>query len=414
MLSHSYIQDLFAERIGGKLYGKSTELYKFAKIKLAKSEAILEKPHLDIIDMGVGEPDDMAFPEIVSALQLEAALPENRTYADNGCREFKAAVAHYMLNLFNVKLNPDTNIIHSIGSKSALSILPTCFINPGDVALMTIPGYNIFATHTRYLGGEVFNLPLTEDNHYLPDLNAIPNEIVERAKVLVLNYPNNPTGASAPLEFYRDAIAWARQNEIIIIQDAAYSALVYDGVYRSIFQVPEAMENCIEVHSLSKSFNMTGWRMGWVCGNPLIIKAYGDVKNNTDSGQFLAIQKAAALALYTPQITDKIMKKYSRRMHLLMGALSELGFIVSMPKGSFFLYTKAPRSAKRGSEITHFSNAEDFSQWLIREHLISTVPWDDTEAGIRFSVTFHAPSPVEEMYVVDEIKARLQNYIFTF
>ena len=198
-----YIQNLYADRIGGHSFGKSTEIYKFEKIKRAKRAARKAHPETPLIDMGVGEPDEMAFPEVVQSLQEAAADPSNRGYADNGSDSFKQAAARYMHNVFGVEgLQPETEILHSIGSKAALSILPNCFINPGDVAIMTTPGYPIFGTHTRYLGGSVYHLPLTPENHFLPDLDSIPPQIRKKAKVLVLNYPNNPTGASATLEFF--------------------------------------------------------------------------------------------------------------------------------------------------------------------------------------------------------------------
>lgn len=413
-MSESYIQGLYAERIGGANYGKSTAIYKFEKIKRAKAAARKAKPSIPLIDMGVGEPDEMAFPMVVKTLQEEAAKPENRGYADNGGANFKGAVARYMKSVFGVDLNPDTQILHSIGSKAALSILPACFINPGDVALMTVPGYPVFGTHSRYYGGEVYNLPLTEENGFLPDLNSIPADVLKRAKVLVLNYPNNPTGASATLEFFAEAVAFARKHELIIIQDAAYAALIFEGRPLSILQVPGASELAIELHSLSKGFNMTGWRIGWVCGSEMIVRAYGDVKDNSDSGQFLAIQNAGAAALDHPEITTAIAAKYSRRMNLLVDALKASGFPVSKPKASFFLYTKSPCAAEGPGGKIEFNTAEDFSQWMITENLISTVPWDDVGHYVRFSVTFEGKGEEAEHLVIDEIRRRLEPWKFTW
>lgn len=413
-MSESYIQGLYAERIGGANYGKSTAIYKFEKIKRAKIAARKAKPSLPLIDMGVGEPDEMAFPAVVKALQEEAAKPENRGYADNGGASFKAAVARYMKSVFAVDLNPDTEILHSIGSKAALSILPACFINPGDVVLMTVPGYPVLGTHARYYGGEVHNLPLTGENGFLPDLASIPTDVLKRAKILVLNYPNNPTGASATLEFFAAAVSFARNNGLIIVQDAAYAALIFEGKPLSILQVPGAAEVAVELHSLSKGFNMTGWRIGWVCGSEMIVKAYGDVKDNSDSGQFLAIQNAAAAALDSPEITTAIAAKYSRRMDLLVDALAASGFPVVKPKGSFFLYTKSPFSAEGPGGTITFKSAEDFSQWMISENLISTVPWDDAGNYVRFSVTFEGKGEEAEQLVIGEIRKRLEPWTFAF
>lgn len=414
-MADSYIQNLFAERIGGASYGKSTQIYKFEKIKRAKNEARANNPHVALIDMGVGEPDEMAFPEVVQTLQSEAAKPENRGYADNGGPEFREAVARYMDRVFGIRdLDPKKHILHSIGSKTALSMIPACFINPGDVVLMTTPGYPVLGTHARYYGGEVHQLPLTRENAFLPDLDSIPAGIRSRAKILVLNYPNNPTGASATREFFSRAIEFARDHELIIVQDAAYAGLIFEGTPLSILALPGAMEVAIELHSLSKSFNMTGWRIGFAAGNPLLVQAYGDVKDNSDSGQFLAIQKAAAMALDNPWITEKIAAKYSRRMDLLVGALTDCGFHAEKPKGSFFLYVPAPRAARHSGVTTEFHDAEAFSQFLIKEQLISTVPWDEAGPFVRFSVTFASDGAEDERRVVDEIRRRLSQYEFTF
>src|SRR5438105_2649991 len=198
MHNDSYIQNLFAERIGGSSYGKSTAIYKFEKIKRAKRVALLAHPGAEIIDMGVGEPDEMAFPEVVEKLHQEARDPNNRGYADNGDNVLKASAAQYLDKVCAVKgISPETEILHSIGSKAALSILPAALINPGDYVLMTTPGYPVFGTHSKYYGGLVHNLPLTEANDFLPDLDSIPKEVLAKAKVLVINYPNNPTGVSA-------------------------------------------------------------------------------------------------------------------------------------------------------------------------------------------------------------------------
>src|SRR5436305_4124684 len=202
-MTESYIQDLFADRIGGRQYGKSTAIYKFEKIKRTKRAALAANPGAEIIDMGIGEPDEMAFPEVLDRLDAEARDPENRGYADNGDNALKQAAARYLEQVCGVRgINPETEVIHSIGSKAALSILPAALINPGDYVLMTTPGYPVFGTHARYYGGLVHNLPLTDANHFLPDLESVPREILPKAKVLVLNYPNNPTGASATPEFF--------------------------------------------------------------------------------------------------------------------------------------------------------------------------------------------------------------------
>lgn len=414
-MSDPYIQELFAERIGGNQYGKSTAIYKFEKIKRAKKAASAAKPDVALIDMGVGEPDEMAFPIVVETLQAEAAKPANRGYADNGGDDFKKAAAQYMADVFSVKdIDWNTEVIHSIGSKAALSMLPACFINPGDYVLMTVPGYPVLGTHAKYIGGEVYNMKLEAANNFLPDLDAVPSDVVAKAKIMVLNYPNNPTGASATLEFFAQAVAFAKANNLILVQDAAYASLIFEGTPVSIFQVPGAKDVAIELHSLSKSYNMTGWRIGFVVGNPLIVKAYGDMKDNSDSGQFLAIQKASATALANPQITEEIAAKYSRRMDLLVAALNNAGFNATKPKGSFFLYVAAPSSVTIDGQTTEFASGEDFSQWLITNELISTVPWDDCGNFVRFSVTFAAKGEAAEKEMAAEIAQRLAKYDFAF
>ena len=414
-MSEPYIQELFAERIGGNQYGKSTAIYKFEKIKRAKKAAIESKPDLSLIDMGVGEPDAMAFPIVIDALTEAANLPENRGYADNGGDNFKKAAAEYMKDVFKVdSIDPETEVIHSIGSKTALTMFPACLINPGDYVLMTTPGYPVLGTHAEYYGGHVHNLPLKAENNFLPDLESIPEDILKKAKILVINYPNNPTGASATLEFFEKAVSFAKANDLIIIQDAAYASLIFEGDPLSIFQVKGAKDVAVELHSLSKSFNMTGWRIGFVVGNPLLVKAYGDMKDNSDSGQFLAIQSAAAVALKNPIITQTIANKYSRRMDHLVEALRSNGFTVTKPTGSFFLYVKSPKSAEINGEICDFKTGEDFSQWLITNELISTVPWDNCGHFVRFSVTFLAPSESEETSIIEEINRRLSQYKFQF
>lgn len=409
----AFIQLQFADRIGGADYGKDTAIYKFEKIKRAKAAARAALPEMELIDLGVGEPDDMANIAVVARLAAEAAKPENRGYADNGIFEFKASAARYLADVFGVHgIDPAEEIVHSIGSKPALAMLPYCFINPGDLAIMTVPGYPVLGTHTKYLGGEVYNVHLTEEHDFLPDLESIPQEVAQRAKLLYLNYPNNPTGACATSEFFMQVVDWAKKHHVIVVHDAPYAALTYDGTKPlSFLSVPGAKEVGVELHSLSKSFNMTGWRIGFVAGNAQIVKAFSDVKDNCDSGQFIAIQKAAAYALSRPEITEAIAAKYSRRHELLVNALNEFGFQASKPRGSFFLYVKAPKGIAGGEE---FKSAEDFSQYLIRHKLISTVPWDDAGAYVRFSVTFAAAGAEEEQSVVEEIKRRLGNISFIF
>ncbi|MFQ5671559.1 MAG: LL-diaminopimelate aminotransferase [Nitrospinales bacterium] len=410
--NESYIQSLFADRLGGNRFGKDSTVYKFEKIKRAKRAALAAKPDKELFDLGVGEPDEPAFPEVIKTLQLEAEKPENRGYTDNGIEEFKIAAVTYMDNVFGVKgLDPSRHVNHSIGSKPGLAMTPLIFINPGDVVLMTDPGYPVMGTHSRYLQGEVVTLPLTPENNFLPDLKSIDEKILKRTKLLYLNYPNNPTGAQATREFYEKVVAFAKANDIVVIQDAAYAALIYQGEPLSFLSIPGALDVGVEFHSLSKAYNMTGWRIAFIVGNELVVKGFASVKDNIDSGQFAAIQKAAIHALEHPGITEEIITKYKRRLALLVQTLNSVGFNAQMPGGTFFLYVKAPKGVKRQRR---FDSAEDFSQYLITEHSISTVPWDNAGSFVRFSATFAAKGGEDEIRIMEEIKKRLATVEFEF
>lgn len=409
----SYIQDMFADRIGGNNFGKDTTLFKFEKIKQAKRLALKQYPNIELIDLGVGEPDDMADMGIIEKLNEYAKQWENRGYADNGIFEFQKVAATYMKSVYGVdNLNPENEILHSIGSKAALSMIPQAFINPGDITLMTVPGYPIIGTKTEWLGGEVYKLPLKEENKFLPDLDSIPQEILKRAKLLYINYPNNPTGRIATEKFYEKVIQFAIENQIMVVQDAAYGALTFGGEKPlSFLSIPGAKEIGVEVHSLSKAFNMTGWRIGFVAGNEKIIKGIATVKDNNDSGQFKPIQLAGAYALKHPEITDYICEKYERRHRKLSNMLMELGFEVNVPKATFYQYIKIPKGTKDGVQ---FKSAEQFSEYLIHNALISTVPWDDEGHYVRLSVTFVADTLNKEDAVIEEIKQRLEACSFIF
>lgn len=411
-MAESYIQSLFAERIGGSMFGKDTTLYKFEKIKRAKRAAKKAHPEMRLIDMGVGEPDEGADKDVVARLAEEAGKKENRFYSDNGIQEFKDAAIRYLETVFGVTgLNAETDVNHAIGSKPALALLPLALMNKGDVAIMTVPGYPVFGTHTKYLGGEVHALPLTKENDFFPDLKSIPKDILTRAKAMVINYPNNPTGKNATREFYETVIAFAKENNIVIIQDAAYAALVYNEKPLSFLSVPGAKDVGIEIHSLSKAYNMTGWRLAFVVGNPLLVKAFATVKDNSDSGQFIAIQKAGVHALEHPEITERTRAKYERRLTKLVTVLKRAGFSPAMPDGTFYLYLEAPKGTASG--LT-FDSGEAFSQYLIKEKLISTVPWDDAGNFVRFSATFEAETEAEEDEMLRIIEERLTEETFVF
>jgi LL-diaminopimelate aminotransferase len=405
-----YFQKLFADRIGGINYGKSNEIYKFEKIKRAKRQALADYPNRKLIDFGIGENDSMAAPLVRQKLAEEVNQPANRGYADNGIAAYKEAVARFMQRRFGVELDSVKEINHCIGSKTALAMLPACFINPGDVTLMTVPGYPVAGTHTKYYGGVVHSLPLRAENDFYPDFDSISEDIWPRVKMLVLNYPNSPTGKAASVDFYERVIELAKEREFIVVQDAAHIMLSYDDKPLSFLSVPGAKEVGVEVHSMSKGFDMIGWRIGWVCGNAKMVNAFADVKDNCDSGQFMAIQKAAATALDNDSLADAVRQKYQRRLKKLVQTLRSVGFDCNMPGGTYFLYTRAPKSS--GSTV--FENAEQASHHLITQQSIVTVPWSEAGAFLRFSVTYEADDETAEDLLMKETAQRFKQLELRF
>jgi LL-diaminopimelate aminotransferase len=406
-----YFQSLFADRIGGAKYGKGTEIYKFEKIKRAKRKALADYPDRELLDFGIGENDSMAPLSVRQVMAAEINKSENRGYADNGIAAYKEAAARFMKRHFGVTLDPVTQVNHCIGSKPAYAMLPACFINPGDVTLMTVPGYPVAGTHTRYYGGDVFRLPLLAENRFLPDLDSVPADIYRRTKLLVINYPNSPTGRLAPPAFFERVVALAKEKKLVVVHDAAHILLTFDGRPRSFLETPGAMDVGVEVHSMSKGYDMIGWRMGFVCGHPRIVSAFADVKDNSDSGQFIATQKAAAAALDDDSIPQRINAKYRRRLGKLVAALRECGFDCEMPGGSYFLYTRAPSGTQSGEA---FATAEEATRYLIEQLGIVTVPWDDAGAYLRFSVTYVADSEADEDALMRKTRQRLAEAALTW
>jgi LL-diaminopimelate aminotransferase len=409
-MSLPWFQSLFAERIGGAKYGQGTAIYKFEKIKRAKREALTQFPNRLLLDFGIGENDDMADISVRNVLSEEANKVDNRGYADNGIAAYKEAAARFMQRQFNVKLDPVTEINHCIGTKPAYAMMPAVFINPGDVTLMTVPGYPVAGTHTKYYGGEVYPLPLRKENNFFPDLKGIPADIAKRAKLLVINYPNSPTGQVATKAFYQEVIDFAHKNQVVIVQDAAHILLSYKDKPFSFLEMDGAKEVGVEVHSMSKGFNMIGWRMGFVAGHERIVRAFADVKDNSDSGQFMAVQKAAAFALDQPQIPVAVKAKYQRRLEKLVAVLKSVGFDASMPGGTYFLYVKAPK----GCNHRAFVDAEDVSQFFITNLSICCVPWDDAGPYLRFSVTYTAADEAAEDQLMKTTYDRLKSLELEF
>jgi LL-diaminopimelate aminotransferase len=289
-------------------------------------------------------------------------------------------------------------------------MLPACFINPGDVTMMTVPGYPVAGTHTKYYGGTVHALPLRAENDFFPDFDAISPSVWQQTKLLVLNYPNSPTGKTASVDFYKRVIELAHRHHFVVIQDAAHIMLTFDQPPLSFLSVPGARDVGVEVHSMSKGFDMIGWRIGWVCGNSLLVNAFADVKDNCDSGQFMAIQKAAATALDNDFIADAVREKYQRRLGKLVDTLRQCGFDCQKPGGTYFLYTRSPKAAGQ----VQFESSEQASQFLITQKSIVTVPWSEAGPYLRFSVTYEAADEAAENALMAETLQRLKELDLQF
>jgi LL-diaminopimelate aminotransferase len=317
--------------------------YLFLEIDKAKRKARQEGR--DIIDFGIGDPDQPTPGHVIDALNKAARDPANHRYAlDQGMPALRQAIASWYKRRFNISLNPDTEILPLIGSKEGIVHFPLAFLNPGDFSLIPDPCYPPYKGGTILAGGSVHLMPLLEENNFLPDLKRIPFLARKKAKIIFVNYPNNPTSACATDEFYRGLIDFAQRNKIIVISDLAYSEMVYDGYKaRSLLEFPGAHDVVIEFHSLSKTYNMTGWRLGWACGNPQLIAALAKVKSNIDSGIFSAIQLAGVAALATEEdFVRKACRVYQQRRDILVEGLQSMGWKVIKPKATFYLWIKTP------------------------------------------------------------------------
>jgi LL-diaminopimelate aminotransferase len=317
--------------------------YLFAELDRKKAE--VASRGINIISLGIGDPDLPTPQHIVERMKSAVENPRHHQYPSyEGMPEFRAAVADYYTNRFSVSLNPGKEVVSLIGSKEGIAHAPLAFINPGDIVLCPDPAYPVYGIATLFAGGIVHNMPLLESNGFLPDLEAIPDEVRKKAKLMFLNYPNNPTSASAPREFFEQVIEFARQNEILICHDAAYAEVYYDERPLSLLEIPGAMEVSIEFNSLSKPYNMTGWRIGWVCGNADAVSALGKIKSNIDSGIFQAVQEAGIEALTGDQSPlDELRSIYKARRDMTCGTLSRMGFSLEVPKATFYLWVKTPK-----------------------------------------------------------------------
>ncbi|OLN33372.1 LL-diaminopimelate aminotransferase [Desulfosporosinus metallidurans] len=324
--------------------------YLFARIdeKIADAKA----KGVDVISLGIGDPDLPTPDHIIDKLIKAAHNPENHRYPSYvGMLEFRSAVAEWYKRRSNIELDPKTEVVTLIGSKEGIAHIAFCYINPGDIALIPDPGYPVYAVGTLLAGGVPYTMPLKEENGFLPDLDAIPAEVAQKAKLMFLNYPNNPTGAIADESFYLKVIAFAKKYDIIVCHDGPYSEIAFQG-YKplSFLEVPGAKEVGIEFHSMSKTYNMTGWRIGWAAGNARVIEALGRIKSNIDSGVFQAIQEASIEGLLGNQdIIEEIRKIYQERQDIVIEGLTALGWKVERPKATIYVWPKVPKGFSSAS-----------------------------------------------------------------
>src|SRR5690625_2233670 len=317
--------------------------YLFAKFQEKKEE--LQAKGVDVIDLGIGAPDLPTPNFVIDALIEEAKKSENHRYSPyDGCSEFKEAVATFYKNYYDVTLDPETEVLTLIGSKEGLAHLMQAVLDPGDQVLLPDPGYPVYSTAVHLAEAKYHPLPLERANGYVPCYDEIPDEVIEQAKLMLLNYPGNPTAATVDSAVFEQAISFAKENNLMIAHDSAYNLVTFDGYKApSILQVPGAKNYAVEFGSLSKSFNMTGWRIGYVVGNKDVIKALSVLKSNLDSSQFLAIQKAAATALTSDLSTvQEHNAVFEKRRDILVKALRKIHIDVDSPKGTIFVWAKVP------------------------------------------------------------------------
>jgi len=317
--------------------------YLFKEIDRKKAEVLSRG--FDIIDLGVGDPDVPTPPNIIEALKRAANDPANHRYPSySGMNDFKDVVAQWYLDRFQVKLDSKTEVVSLIGSKEGLAHFPMAFVNPGETALVPTPAYPVYHIGTLFAGGESSFMPLVRENNFLPDLYAVPMETASRARILFINYPNNPTSAVADMDFFNTVVEFAREHDILVCHDAAYTELTFDGFRApSFLEADGAMEVGVEFHSLSKTYNMTGWRIGFAVGNAKAIEGLGAVKTNIDSGVFQAVQLAGIEALTGDQsCVEEMTKVYTGRRNLMVKGLRDAGYELESPKATFYLWVRVP------------------------------------------------------------------------
>jgi LL-diaminopimelate aminotransferase len=361
---------------------KNLPPYLFAELDRKKAEA--RAKGVDVIDLGVGDPDLPTPANIITKLAEAARDPRYHRYPSyTGMNGFREAVSRWYLRRTGVTLDPLKEVVSLIGSKEGIAHIPLAFVDPGDTVLVPSPAYPVYAIATMFAGGIPYEMPLLKSNNFLPDLTAIPAEILDSAKMMFLNYPNNPTGASATTAFFEEVVGLARQHNIIVCHDFAYSEMTFDGyVPPSFLEVDGAKEVGIEFHSLSKTYNMTGWRIGFAVGNAQVIGGLGQIKSNIDSGIFEAIQIAGIEALEGDQgCLDEMRDIYTERRDVLVRGLHDLGLRMDIPKATFYVWIEVPSGQTSAS----------FSQLLLEKIGIVATPGNGFgapgEGYIRMALT---------------------------
>lgn len=356
--------------------------YLFAQID--KKRNALKEQGIDVISLGIGDPDMPTPAHIVDAMKTALDKPENHQYPDySGSLAYRSACAQWMKNRFGVDLDPKTEVLGLIGSKEGIAHLHTAFVNPGDWVLAPSIGYPVYSGGATLQSAETYFMPMRAEQGFLADFDNIPEEVLSRAKIMFLGYPNNPTGALATEEYFDKAIDFCIEHDILLAHDNAYSEICFDGYLApSILERPRARECCIEFFSLSKAYNMTGWRIAFACGNAEAVAALGTVKNNLDSGQFNAIQDAAITALTAPQTCiSEMCALYQRRRDLVVDALRAIGMECIAPKATIYIWTRVPEG----------ETSESFATRLLEKAHVIVTPGSgygpDGEGFIRISLT---------------------------
>lgn len=356
--------------------------YLFAEIdrKVARARAA----GVDIISFGVGDPDLPTPPHVVDALaQASRDAATHRYPSYTGMPEFRSSIADWYRRRFDVSLDPETEVQPLVGSKEGIYHLPVAFVDPGDAVLVPDPGYPVYETGTILAGGECFYMPLTRDNDFVPDFGAVPDDVRKRSRVMWLNYPSNPTAATVDLAFFERAVEFCIQNDLLLAHDAAYTEITFDGYTApSVLQAPSAKDCAVEFHSLSKSYNMTGWRVGWVSGSPVAIEALKRLKTNIDSGIFNALQRAGIAALDGPQgHLRATLERYRARRDLLCDGLKSIGIVIEPPRGSIYVWVPVPDG----------HTSETFTAFLLEAAGVVVAPGTgygpSGEGFVRFSLT---------------------------